>query len=405
MTTKRIRVLILCSHPVQYAAPMFRRFAKDPRLDIQVAYCCLNGAERTVDREFGVPVAWDVPLTDGYAWTRVANWSPAPGIGRFWGLLNPGVWKLIRKGRFDAVIVYTGYMYATFWLAAAAARISSTPVLFGIDANQIEPLDGNKWKLPIKRRVWRGVFQLVDVVLVVSTGGLRLVRSFGIPDEHIVLTPYAVENDWWLAQAERVDREEIRRNWGVPPDAVVVLFCAKLQAWKRPQDVLQAFAREPVRGAYLVYVGEGPMRAGLESEARTLGIADRVRFLGFVNQSGLPAVYRSADILVLPSEYDAFGVVVNEAMLCGCPAIVSDRVGARFDLVREGETGFIFPSGDVGALSSLLRQTLVSPDRLRLLGRAARRRMETWSPAQNLEATVVALERAVRFRHRNADGA
>ena len=403
MSNKPIRVLILCSHPVQYAAPLFRLFAQDPRLDIQVAYCCLNGAERTVDREFGIPVAWDVPLTEGYSWTRVTNWAPVPGIGRFWGLLNPGVWKLIRKGSFDAIIAYTGYMYATFWLAAAAARISSTPILFGIDANQIEPLDDNKWKVPIKKQIWRGVFHLVDIVLVVSTGGFRLVRSLGVPDDHIVLTPYAVENDWWVTQSDGVDRTEIRRNWGVPPDAVVVLFCAKLQPWKRPQDVLQAFAKDSVRGAYLIYVGEGPMRANLESEARALGIADRVRFLGFVNQSGLPSVYRSADVLVLPSEYDAFGVVVNEAMLCGCAAIVSDRVGARFDLVQEGETGFVFPAGDVGALSALLRQILGSPDRLKVLGTAARKRMETWSPHQNLEATIVALERAVLFRSRGGD--
>jgi glycosyltransferase involved in cell wall biosynthesis len=403
MSNKPIRVLILCSHPVQYAAPMFRLFAKDPRLDIQVAYCSFNGADRTMDREFGVPVAWDVPLTDGYSWTRINNWAPAPGIGRFWGLLNPGVWKLIRTGRFDAIIAYTGYMYATFWLAAAAARISSTPILFGIDANQIEPIDGNKWKVPIKKQVWRGVFHLVDIVLVVSTGGLRLVRSLGIPDDNIVLTPYAVENDWWLAQSDRADRSEIRRNWGVPPNSVIVLFCAKLQPWKRPQDLLQAFARESVPGAYLVYVGEGPMRTGLESEARALGIEDRVRFLGFVNQSGLPSVYRSADVLVLPSEYDAFGVVVNEAMLCGCPAIVSDRVGARFDLVKNGETGFVFPAGNIGALSSLLRQILPFPDRLKVLGVSARKRMETWSPHENLEATVVALERAVRSRRRNAD--
>ena len=65
-----------------------------------------------------------------------------------------------------------------------------------------------------------------------------------------------------------------------------------------------------------------------------MGVADRVRFLGFVNQSGLPAVYAASDVLVLPSSYEPFGVVVNEAMLCGCAAIASDRVGARFDLVK-----------------------------------------------------------------------
>jgi glycosyltransferase involved in cell wall biosynthesis len=402
MSHQRLRVLILCSHPVQYAAPVFRLFAKDPRLEIQVAYCCLHGAEKAIDPEFGIAVAWDLPLMEGYPWTELPNWAPVPGIGRFWGLINPLLWRLIRKGEFDAIIVYTGYMYASFWIAAAAARVSSKPILFGIDANQIEPLDGSKWKVPVKRWLWRRVFRLVDIVLVVSTGGIRLLRSLGIPEDRIVLTPYTVENNWWLAEADKVDRREIRTAWGVPFDAAVVLFCAKLQPWKRPRDLLRAFAQASVPHAYLVYVGEGPMRAELESEARALRIADHVRFLGFVNQSGLPAVYCSAEVLVLPSEYDAFGVVVNEAMLCGCPVIVSDRVGARFDLVREGETGFVFTMGDVGALSVLLREALESPERLKRVGEAARERMATWSPPENLEATVLAIERALQLQPRNA---
>ncbi|HXM05101.1 MAG TPA: glycosyltransferase, partial [Chthoniobacterales bacterium] len=180
----------------------------------------------------------------------------------------------------------------------------------------------------------------------------------------------------------------------------VVLFCAKLQAWKRPQDVLRAFARANSPNAYLVFVGDGALRLTLESEAKSLGIGGRVRFLGFVNQSGLPETYGAADILVLASEYEPFGVVVNEAMLCGCPVIVSDRVGARFDLVRDGETGFVFPMGDVGALSALL-EVLQSPERLKRIGEAARKRMAGWSPVQNLEAVVMALERAIRLQPRN----
>ena len=80
---------------------------------------------------------------------------------------------------------------------------------------------------------------------------------------------------------------------------------------------------------------------------------------------------------MLASEYEPFGVVVNESMLCGCPVIVSDRVGAKFDLVRDGETGFVFPMGDVGALSELINEGLQSPGLLKRIGEAARERMAT----------------------------
>ena len=140
------------------------------------------------------------------------------------------------------------------------------------------------------------------------------------------------------------------------------------------------------------------MRSVLELEANSLGISDKVRFLGFVNQSGLPETYTASDILVLASEYEPFGVVVNEAMLCGCAVIVSDRVGARFDLVRDGETGFVFPMGDVGTLSALLREALQFPKRLKRLGEAARERMAIWSPPQNRDALIMALEQALRLK-------
>jgi glycosyltransferase involved in cell wall biosynthesis len=191
-------------------------------------------------------------------------------------------------------------------------------------------------------------------------------------------------------------------------DEPVVLFCAKLQPWKRPQDVLQAFASADVPGSRLVMAGDGPMRAELEAEAKALGVADRVKFAGFVNQSGLPALYRSADVMVLPSEYDPCPVVVCEAMLCGCPVILSDRVRGRRELVRSGETGFFYPSGNVAALSEILRSILKDRPTLRQMSLAARSRMETWSPREHIQASIQALDKAIALRHgrakRNGEG-
>jgi glycosyltransferase involved in cell wall biosynthesis len=396
-----LRVLLVGTHPVQYSSPMFRLYAKDPRLEIQVAYCSLHGVEPQVDRDFGVEVKWDVPLLEGYRWMAIPNRSWSPGLGSFFGLFNSGIWCVIRRGNFDAVVLYTGYVYATFWMSIAAAKVSDVPILFGTDSHDLAPRDNKGWKRQIKRLLWPRLFRMADVVIPGSSGGAALIRSLGIPEDRIVVTPFCVDNEWWIAESSRANRDAVRRRWGVPRDASVVLFCAKLQAWKRPQDVLRAFARAESPNSYLVFAGDGALRSTLESEAKSLGIMDRVRFLGFVNQSGLPETYTVSDILVLASEYEPFGVVVNEAMLCGCSVIVSDRVGARFDLVREGVTGFVFPMGDIRALSALLREALQSPERLRRISGAARERMASWSPPQNLEALVMALKQAIGLQPRN----
>jgi glycosyltransferase involved in cell wall biosynthesis len=403
MIQRPLRVLFVGTHPVQYSAPSFRLYEKDSRLEILVAYCSLQGAERQLDREFGVEVKWDVPVLEGYPWIALPNRSWRPGLGSFFGLFNPRIWGLIRGGKFDTLVLHTGYPYATFWMALAAAKLNGVAVLFGTDAHGLVPLDGKKWKITVKKYVWPRLFRLADVVIVPSSASVRLVRSLDIPDERIALTPYCVDNPWWLEKSSQVEREAVRARWGIPEDAVVVLLCAKLQPWKRPHDLLLAFAKVAGANGYLVFVGDGPLRLDLESEAASLGISERVRFLGFVNQSGLPEVYTSSDVLVLPSGYEAFGVVVNEAMLCGCPVIVSDKVGAGFDLVREGETGFVFPVGDIEALSALLQRALQSPERLKRIGEAARERMASWSPTQNLDGLVVALERAVRLKQGTVD--
>jgi glycosyltransferase involved in cell wall biosynthesis len=229
-------------------------------------------------------------------------------------------------------------------------------------------------------------------------------RSLGIPSERIVLTPYSVDNDWWIAESAKVNRRAVRAAWNIPDNTLVILFCAKLQTWKRPHDVLHAFAQANIKDSFLVFAGDGPLRPKLEAEARSLGVANRVRFLGFVNQTKLPPIYRSCDLFVLPSEYEPFGVVVNEAMLCGCPVIVSNRVGARLDLVEPGSTGFIYPVGDVGALSGLLREMMSSRERLKRMGNKARERMTDWSPRNNVDGIVEAITRAWRLKNKSRNG-
>jgi glycosyltransferase involved in cell wall biosynthesis len=394
MGESRYRLLLAFTHPVQYTSPVLREAVKHPKLDIMAAYCSLQGADPGIDPGFGVEVAWDVPLLDGYPWVQVPNRSPRPGLNGFFGLINPGLWTMVRQGGYDAVVAYTGYANASFWILAAASKIYRVPLLFGTDATSLKPRDGKRWKLAVKRFLLPAIFRLANVIIIPSEAGRQFILSLGIPESRIFLTPFATDNTWWRRRAAEVDRRAVRQKWNIPEEAVVTLFCAKLQPWKRPHDVLRAFVNANVEGTYLVFAGEGPLRTDLEAEAKSLGIAERVRFLGFVNQTGLPSVYRSADLFILPSEYDPCPVVVCEAMLCGCPAVLSDEIRGRFDLVKHGETGFIYPCGNIDALAKVLSNALADRVKLSELSRAASARMDTWTPRENVEGVARAVERA-----------
>ena len=367
--------------------------AHHPRLDVRTVYCRLRGAKAGVDPEFGAKIQWDIPLLDGYDWVEIPN--KGTDSEGFWGLYNPGLWKFVREGNFDAVFCHTGYIRASFWITYLASKLSGSAFLFGTDATTLTPLDRHMWKRPVKRFFWPFLYRLASLAIAPSTGTRELLLSLGLPKERISLIPYVVDNDWWKAQSTKVDRNAVRASWGVGPDTAVVLFCAKLQPWKRPLDLVHAFARADVANSLLLLAGDGPLKEELRVETARLGISDRVRFLGFVNQTQLPALYTAADVMVLPSEYDAFGVVVNEAILCGCPVIASNSVGAGRDLIAPIDPSFIFPCGDVDTLSALLRRILSDRSYLAKFQIAAGERIKTWSPQEYIAATVEAVERAV----------
>jgi glycosyltransferase involved in cell wall biosynthesis len=402
MSESRYRILIICSHPVQYMSPILRQMAQHPQIELQVAYCSLRGVHPSYDPDFATAIQWDVPLLDGYNWVEIPNLGS--GAESFLGLCNPGLWRLIRGNKFDAVFCHTGYLKASFWIAFLAARLSGSVFLFGTDANSLTPRDSGSWKVTLKKVLWPRLYSLADQIVVPSSRTRDLMQSLGFPEERITLTPYCVDNEWWTAQSEKVDRSAIRSAWNVGPDSTVVLFCAKLQPWKRPGDLLEAFSSTGISRAVLVFAGEGPLRQTLYQRALELGIAHRVRFLGFVNQSALPAVYTAADLMVLPSEYEPFAVVVNEASCCGCPVAASNRVGAATDLIAPVNPDFIFPCGDVPALTELLQRALSNRTELALRGQDSLRRMQSWSASENISGALDAVERALS-RNRAKRGA
>jgi glycosyltransferase involved in cell wall biosynthesis len=154
---------------------------------------------------------------------------------------------------------------------------------------------------------------------------------------------------------------------------------------------LSAFIPHPF--LHLLMVGDGELRDECEAYAREYSLP--VTFAGFVNQGDMPGAYAAADCLILPSDHgETWGLVVNEAMACGLPAIVSDHVGCHPDLVIEGRTGHVFPCGDVEAMARLLRTLAGAPAGLQRMGEAARQHVQEYSIAHLAEGTLAALRLA-----------
>jgi glycosyltransferase involved in cell wall biosynthesis len=386
-STRPFRLAILASHPIQYQAPLFRALAKRTEFDLTVFFCSDWGIKTYRDEGFGQELKWDIPLLDGYRSEFLPNVSPKPNSSKFWGLINPAIVRRVRNGSFDAVLIQ-GWARFTDWLCLCTAFISGIHVLLRGDTNLLPTLP--QWKSVIKRAVLTRIFERVSAFLAIGRFNARFYEAYGVPKEKIFHVPYAVNNDFFISKANELfpKKIELKKKFGIPENLPVILFTGKLTSVKRPMDLLQAYAdlSKEIKCA-LIFVGNGPLRDQLEAYMEEQDL-QHVYFTGFQNQTELSRFYIIADIFVLPSGFEPWGLVINEAMCFSLPIIVSDQVGARGDLVCEGLNGFAYSTGDVMALASRLK-LLLTDETLRVkMGDASFKIIKDWSVYENVNGCL-----------------
>lgn len=362
------RLLYLVSHPIQYQAPLLRRIAAEPGIQLRVVFGDTGTAAAHHEPDFGLDVTWDVPLLEGYDWAALASSDLRREIAAA-----------------DAVWIH-GWQYRWQRQALALASRSGKPVL----------MRGENWSVAMPdppgplgwaKRAWRrSLFSRVTAFLTIGSRNRDYYRSHGVADSLLFSMPYAIDNRAFAAQAEAsgVQRAALRAEWGLKPNQPVLLFVGKLMARKRPDLLAAAWKQADWRGRVpaLVFAGDGALRESLRQ------LAPEAIFTGFRNQSQLPALYAAADLLVVPSEREPWGLVVNEAMASGTAVIASDEVGAAYDLVS-AQTGAMFRSGDAAALAATLMACL---PKSRVLGETAARAVADW----DFEADVRGLQAALK---------
>jgi glycosyltransferase involved in cell wall biosynthesis len=386
-----VRLGIVATHPVQYQVQWYRALAERSDLDLVVYYALLpSPAQQGVG--FGVDFAWDVPLLDGYRWVELPNAARRPSLHGFFGSRTPTVGRVLAADRPDAVIV-SGWHALPLLQAARACRGLGVPCLVRGESSGLRKRPA--WARAIHRRLLSGF----DACLAIGIANRRFYRANDVPEERIFDVPYFVDGERFRAQAERLRprRSALRAEWGIGPDDTCVLFAGKLVEKKRVNDLLQACARALRSGSAIrpLLVGTGEREGAARALAASLDLP--VTFAGFLNQTEISRAYVAADCLALPSDYgETWGLVVNEAMHHGLPAIVSDRVGCGPDLVEDGVTGYVFPCGDIEALGRALTGIASDPARRRDMGDRALRRVAGYSEKRAVEGTLEGLEFATR---------
>jgi glycosyltransferase involved in cell wall biosynthesis len=381
-----LRVGYLISHPIQYLTPLFRELAE--RCDLTVHFAHRQTAEQQSRAGFGVAFEWDIDLLSGYRSEFLTNVARNPWPDNFWGCNTPEISDRIARGRFDAFVV-PGWALRSYTQAVMACRRNGVPVFVRGDSQLVGQRKG-----PIrlaKELVFSRMLRAFDGFLYVGKRNREYLRYYDVPEDRLFFSPHCVDNGAFRLGAEQARSQGVA-NGGERGAARRILFVGKLHPRKNPMDVLRAaeIVRRNGIAVEVVYAGSGELADSLDAFAKSVGLV--AHFHGFVNQTVLPGIYAAADVIVLPSSgAETWGLVINEAMACGVPAVVSDAVGCGPDLVESGITGAIFPLGDVAALARAIETVL------RLDGASTRTRVESkierYSPAVAAAGILDGVER------------
>jgi len=366
-----LKLGILITHPIQYYTPLFRELAARTDVDLHVFYCGHATPDEQSAAGFGVAFDWDVPLLDGYKSTFLKNVAARPSTTSFWGMDVPEIANWIGGGRFDALLI-NGWNFKGAWQAMAACWRQGTPILLRSDSHLLT--SRSPLKSMAKRLAYPRFLRRADGCVATGQLARQYFLHYGASANRVFVVPHSIDDERIGSEARRWanDRVCIRNSWQVKPSDIAYLFVGKFVEKKRPLDFMQIISilnRENGRTVG-VMVGDGPLRGVCEAHARKNRIP--IRFVGFLNQSEIVRAYVGGNALILPSSGgETWGLVVNEAMVCGLPCFVSDQVGCGPDLIEEGATGGIFPLDNPAQWAKGLR-AYADPSVLAHMGAAAR---------------------------------
>lgn len=335
----RPRLGIVAYAPIQYHTPLFQLLARRGNVELDVLFLSDRGFSATIDPEFGSPVAWDIDLLSGYPHQFLSARTSAPSTASRAQRL--AAWLPVH----DAVVV-NGYNSSWMLLTMAICRARGIPYILRASSHPEGMSGGYKRYLR-----WLGTRMVV--------AGSSACLSMGILNEDfyrltrarsVVFAPNSVDDERF-ARTPATSREDLLGKLGMDRGKPVIIFSGKLIPRKRPLDLVSALTMLP-HSVNTLFVGDGVLA---ERVRNSLDPACGV-VTGFVNQSELPAYYHAADILVLPSETETWGLVVNEAMAAGAVPVVSDMVGCAPDLVAG--VGEVYRCGDIGDLAKALGRAL-----------------------------------------------
>ncbi|HWR34490.1 MAG TPA: glycosyltransferase family 4 protein [Clostridia bacterium] len=364
--------LVLLLEPTPYVLPRAIYLQRAADLNAEVVFTFRNGSQ---------PWGQDADVQD----ITVLLDSSVFRLRQFARVLR--LLRHILAGRYTVAHV-AGWGHWVTLCAILALKLRG--VLFAVESDtQLQPTRSG-YKERVKEILYPILLNWPSAVLPGGSRQAKFFRHYGVPENRIHVAHMTVDTQK-LRSIPGKQRDVFRAEQGLSPEAVVFLYVGRFVPQKGIRllaDVSDVLTRA-CRHANLVFAGAGELQQ--EVQALCARLPEQARYLGRLSTSEVIQWMRASDILVLPSLSEQWGLVVNEAMLCGLPIVASDRVGCVDDLVHHGKNGFIFPAGDSARLAFALTSLAEDGELRRRMGAESARIIEPWTMEREAEAIRSAL--------------
>jgi len=361
------KTMILTEIIAPYRIPVFNALARRVGMDLHVIFLAETDRALRQWRIYTEEIHFSYEVLPSWRWR----------VGKHSCLINWGLWSALSKAS-PQVIICGGYNYPASWEALFWARRHGVRFVLWSESNSQDARAGRPWVESLKAYFVRHC----DRFIVPGKASFEYLRSLGSPVASISIAPNAVDNGLYAAQAEytRVHAAEFRAQLQLP--LRFILFAGRVIPEKGVFDLLRAYAKleSGLRSEVgLVFAGDGIAREELSQQAKRI-CPGTVCFPGFVQREDLARFYALAETLVLPTHSDPWGLVVNEAMACGIPIIVSSVAGCTSDLVEDGWNGYVVPPRDLQKLSQAIDSLLRQPELQQRMSAHSAERIRNYSP-------------------------
>ena len=389
----KYKLAIYALHPIMYQVPIFKELKKVlDNGNLNVKSVVLFGDDlslkNTFSKAFQTSFSYGNWLIEGYTHKLLKNYAK-DARGGFFSRINFGIFKELRKEKYDVILIH-GYESLTAWLTMAAAKLTGTKIIWRGEAVLRGIEGGNSIKQVLKRFVLRKFFNSCDAIMFSCTGNKEYLKFYAVGDNKLFSIPCAVNNEFFQKERDKYIHEvnNIKNELGIDKDNLVILFSARFTSRKRPLDLLNALTKIDSSKITVLFVGDGPERKYMEEFAQENNI--NVIFTGFVNQTEISKYYSVSDLDIVISDYDPSPKAMNEAMNFRLPIIVSSVVGTAYDLVKDGESGFIVKVGDINAMAEKINYLNNNREKLIEMGNKSFEIVQNWSYKEDVDGIIEA---------------